>query len=371
MVRHVPMWIRNSLQKLRPQSFSADQIELVVDRPKPDQLFSAWLDVQGWAVAPIHVEVAVKLLVSGRCLRELTTTIPRPDVAARYPTHPFAFSSGFESRLMRDELPERDRFTLEVVAHAPGIAGRLRSAGRKLAIPVRRHQQAEIPHARGDFAAAWDAHAISMDDARTAVCGSRDIGEYQRSGEATAGSVIDLAGVRPDDEVLEIGCGTGRVGAVLARKCGRWIGSDVSENMLRHAAGALEALPNVAFQRLNGFDLRSFANDSLDVVYCTGVFMHLDEWDRYRYVVEAFRILRPGGRVYYDNFNLLSEEGWALFLGACDLDPAARPDSISKSSTPDELRTYAERAGFEDITLHTNALWVTVVARKPGAPPSA
>ena len=103
---------------------------------------------------------------------------------------------------------------------------------------------------------------------------------------------------------------------------------------------------------------------SVDVAYCTGVFMHLDEWDRFRYVTEAFRVLRAGGRLYIDNFNLLSEEGWTLFESLCRLDPVARPANISKSSTPEELRLYATRAGFANVRVRTGGLWVSVFGEK-------
>ena len=52
--------------------------------------------------------------------------------------------------------------------------------------------------------------------------------------------------------------------------------------MIDHARQNIGHVPNVAFQLLNGYDLSAFASDSIDVAYCTGVFMHLDEWDRYR-----------------------------------------------------------------------------------------
>jgi len=28
---------------------------------------------------------------------------------------------------------------------------------------------------------------------------------------------------------------------------------------------------------------------------------------------EAFRILKPGGRAYFDNFSLTTDEGWEIF----------------------------------------------------------
>ena len=82
----------------------------------------------------------------------------------------------------------------------------------------------------------------------------------------------------------------------------------------------------------------ALSDDSIDVVYCTVVFMHLDEWDRYEYVKEAFRVLKPGGRAYFDNFNLMSEEGWAIFESHHQI--SERPSHISKSSTPQELLKY-------------------------------
>jgi ubiquinone/menaquinone biosynthesis C-methylase UbiE len=205
----------------------------------------------------------------------------------------------------------------------------------------------------------------SIDNARTSVAGTTDVHEYERSGEATASDIVELAKVTPADRVLEIGCGTGRIGVKLAPRCGHWIGTDVSTNMLAHAREALKGRTNVSFLPLNGVDLAGVENESVDVAYCSGVFMHLDEWDRYRYVTEMRRILKPGGRVYFDNFNLRSDEGWKLFKDLYLMEPAARPPNISRSSTPEELLTYAERAGFEEPRVLARGLWATVVARKP------
>lgn len=52
-------------------------------------------------------------------------------------------------------------------------------------------------------------------------------------------------------------------------------------------------------------------------------------------------MLRPGGRVSFDNFDLRSPDGWALFLEMADLDVAVRPANVSKASTEQELVWYA------------------------------
>jgi SAM-dependent methyltransferase len=123
----------------------------------------------------------------------------------------------------------------------------------------------------------------------------------------------------------------------------------------------------VSFRQLSGLDLEGIPDESVDVAYCTAVFMHLEEWERFRYVTEMHRVLRPGGRAYFDSFNLLGDEGWGIFTRMAALDPAARPENIAKASTPEELRTYAERAGFEQIRWAAGALWVWVAAVKPGS----
>jgi SAM-dependent methyltransferase len=135
--------------------------------------------------------------------------------------------------------------------------------------------------------------------------------------------------------------------------------------MLDHARQALAGIPNVRLVQLDGKGLSGVATGSIDVVYCTTVFMHLDEWDRYRYCQEAYRVLKPAGRFYVDNHSLLSPDGWALFERLSKLPPIERPPHISKASTPEELQAYVVHAGFVDSRVRNGSMFVTVVARKP------
>ena len=157
---------------------------------------------------------------------------------------------------------------------------------------------------RSDYKGVWTALSDSLGRAKMHVSGTEDEAVFDVSGAGTTEFLLKNVGVEPTDVVLEIGCGVGRVGKHLAPRCARWIGADVSPNMLKFAAERLRDLPNVDFVELAGNDLRSIADDSIDVVYSTVVFMHLESWDRYAYVKEARRVLRPGGKLYVDNVNL-------------------------------------------------------------------
>jgi SAM-dependent methyltransferase len=274
-----------------------------------------------------------------------------------------AGTCGFAVRLESQALPDVAEATLIVRARPAGTTGG-QEIGRSL---ITRHAHLDQGFTRTAYAQVWDEVSQTEAAARIAVCGTDDGHEWARSGEATAGDVRTLAALAPTDDVLEIGCGAGRVGRFLAPACRHWTGGDVSPNMLHFAAEALADLPNVSTVPLNGYDLGGVADGSMDVVYCTGVFMHLDEWERFRYILDARRVLRPGGRLYVDNFNLLEPEGWALFMDHFRLDPSKRPANVSRHSTPQELERYLAQAGYTDITVRTGGLWVTVVGRSPAA----
>jgi cyclopropane fatty-acyl-phospholipid synthase-like methyltransferase len=240
------------------------------------------------------------------------------------------------------------------------IKGLLRSVARR----VSRFWTISVAN-RAEYGRVWDSVAQTRSDAMYSVAGYNDEAEWERSGRSTAGDVAAETGLTASDTVLDIGCGAGRVGVHLAPRCRTWIGADVSRQMLGHTKKALGAASNVELVHLTGDGLPSSLDGRVDVVYCTTVFMHLEEWDRYRYVQGAFRVLKPGGRLYVDNCSLLSPAGWSLFEQMAALPPKERPPHITKASTPQELRTFVEKAGFTDIRVRDGELFVTVLARKP------
>jgi SAM-dependent methyltransferase len=235
----------------------------------------------------------------------------------------------------------------------------LRALRRRLAPATGPEPGTPLP--RSEYKAVWTAAARTLEDAKAAVAGP-GLSDHDFSVVAAESREIlqRTVGIGADDVVLEVGCGVGRVGRELAGHCREWIGCDVSPSMLAFARELLADSPNVRLVEISGFDLAPIEDASVDVVYCTVVFMHLDEWDRYGYVEEARRVLRPGGRLYVDNFNLCSDDGWSVFERLRAVAPADRPSQISKSSTPQELRTYLERAGFAGIEVLEDRPWVRV-----------
>jgi SAM-dependent methyltransferase len=227
------------------------------------------------------------------------------------------------------------------------------------------HAKKPVTLNRSHYKSIWNSVSGSEQDAKLAVSGFVEEERYRESGEGTVAMLKQFTGITPDDVVLEIGAGVGRVGVVLAPICKEWIGVDVSENMLGHIERRLAGMANVRTVATNGFDLSGIPSESVNVVYSTVVFMHLDEWDRYGYIKEGFRVLKPGGRMLVDNVDLTSDLGWEFFEQHCAMPPHERPAQISKTSTPQELEAYFRRSGFEAIEQHRGGLWIITCGRKP------
>jgi ubiquinone/menaquinone biosynthesis C-methylase UbiE len=220
--------------------------------------------------------------------------------------------------------------------------------------------------ARSEYKKVWSALSTTEEQAKLHVLGVTDEAALQSTGEETLRFLQESVGIRKDDVVLEIGCGIGRVGRMVAPLCRKWIGCDVASNMLSLTAERLKDLPGIELRELSGYDLTGIGDASVDVVYCTVVFMHLEPWDRYNYVLEAYRVLQPGGRVYVDNINLCSEGSWKVFeTHRASFPPQNRPAHMTHNSTPQEIETYLIRAGFGDVRIRTDDDWIRASGIKP------
>ncbi len=220
---------------------------------------------------------------------------------------------------------------------------------------------------RQEYAPVWDSLAASMNEAAMAATGSTNETGLRDSATETVQNLLELAGISSTQEVLEIGCGVGRIAKHIEPRCRSWAGADISANMLAHASERLKNFQNARLIHLKSVGLTDVGENSFDVVYATNMLAHLDEMDRWRYVQEAYRVLRPGGRIFLDNMDIESDAGWSMFSkDALRYRDVQRPPYMPRFSTAGEFTAYANRAGFVDTRAHRRSPLIIVTATKPG-----
>ena len=179
--------------------------------------------------------------------------------------------------------------------------------------------------------------------------------------------VLDGAGIRRGDLVLDVGCGDGLIGLGALDRGARVIFSDISQALLddcRAIAG------DAAEYRL--LDATDLGDVEADVVTTRSVLIYVE--DKARAFAEFFRVLCPGGRLsIFEPINRYGADdrrrtfAFAEVADVGDLlarvfdEPVAVEQTLVDFDERD-LVTFAEAAGFDDIQL---TLEVKVSAQPP------
>ena len=112
-----------------------------------------------------------------------------------------------------------------------------------------------------------------------------------------------LAGLKPEMEVLELGCGSGFFTRELV-KSGAWITAiDISPDLLELARRDVPA-ENATFMAENAYAM-SFATGHFDAVIGISVLHHLDVEKGFS---EVFRVLKPGGTICFSEPNMMNPQ---------------------------------------------------------------
>lgn len=110
----------------------------------------------------------------------------------------------------------------------------------------------------------------------------------------------------PEADVLDLGCGFGRVAAGLSPRCRSVLALDVSAGMIAEARRRHGGLANVRFEQTWGLDLAGLAARSRDLVLAIDSFPYLIKAGEpvvARHLVDVRRALRPGGALVILNLS--------------------------------------------------------------------
>jgi ubiquinone/menaquinone biosynthesis C-methylase UbiE len=158
--------------------------------------------------------------------------------------------------------------------------------------------------------------------------------------------IVELAGIRPGERILDVGCGPGRLAVVAGTAAGAGgeaCGIDPAPEMVelaRHRAaqagvptrfevGVIEALP--------------CPDEHFDVVLSSLMLHHLPDALKRRGLAEIHRVLKPAGRLVAVDFGATPREGIGHLL--CVLRLRTGWDHAER------LREMVREAGFEAVEM--------------------
>lgn len=139
---------------------------------------------------------------------------------------------------------------------------------------------------------------------------ARDLDAFWESGRKIWSDLKKVTEYAPatDHNVVEIGCGVGRLTRAISPEVGSAVAMDISDEMLAIARQA--GLKNVSFGRCDGFTL-SQPTGSADLVLAYCVFQHLPSEEALAsYLQDMARVVKPGGMIVFT----LVPRDWSLHL---------------------------------------------------------
>lgn len=225
----------------------------------------------------------------------------------------------------------RGQALAELAGQAQAVAPMLREAGRG------HRPDAGIPEIAGLF----DAAVRQSPEASVAAW---SLGDAAVLAEATDELVAWLHRERliwPQAEVIDVGCGIGRVAAALAPHVAAVRGLDVSAAMVEEAR---KRHPGLHFEVTDGQGLATVPDPGWDLVLAVDSFPYLVQaGGAERHVADAARRLRPGGALVILNLSYRD-------------DPAA--DGADARRWAASHRLHLTHAGERPFTLWDGAAWV-------------
>ncbi|HEV2915840.1 MAG TPA: class I SAM-dependent methyltransferase [Pyrinomonadaceae bacterium] len=187
-------------------------------------------------------------------------------------------------------------------------------------------------------------------------------GGYREAGPEFLRYFKELCDLRPDDAVLDVGCGSGRMAVPLTNYLsgeGLYHGFDISAAAIDWCRRNITPVfPNFNFQvsdihnaayptggRRRASEFRfPFEDQTFDLVFLTSVFTHMLPNDMEHYFSEIARVLKPGARCLI-TFFLLNEEATALIdnkMGTYNFEHHRAGYRTINGETPENAVAYDE-----------------------------
>lgn len=122
-------------------------------------------------------------------------------------------------------------------------------------------------------------------------------------------------GLQPTDTVVDVGCGSGRLAYQLRDYLtGSYVGLDIVPELFQYAAKRC-ARPEWKFYAAPGLKIPEPA-ESADFICFFSVFTHLLHEQTFKYLEDARRVVKSGGKILFSFLEFAIPSHWFIFEGS-------------------------------------------------------
>lgn len=173
-------------------------------------------------------------------------------------------------------------------------------------------------------------------------------GEFEAFGIMERSLLVEY-GLQPNDYVIDVGCGSGRLAKPLAEYLrGPYLGIDIVPDLVDYAR-ELVGRPDWRFEVASGLEIPERDNRAHMVCFFS-VFTHLLHEQSYAYLKEARRVLAPGGRIVISFLEFAIYSHWTVFEGmVADL---GGKQQLNMFMSRDGLQAWAHHLSLEIVGMH-------------------
>ncbi|MGY0619201.1 class I SAM-dependent methyltransferase [Lysobacter sp. A378] len=172
-------------------------------------------------------------------------------------------------------------------------------------------------------------------------------GDYIAVGQLECALLVQH-GLKKGDRVIDVGCGSGRLAFQLAGYLdGQYIGMDVVPELIEFAEAKC-GRADWRFYEAPGLSIPEPA-DHADFVCFFSVFTHLLHEESYKYLMEAKRVLKPGGKIVFSFLEFQLPSHWFIFEGVLADD---RPERVlNQFISRDAIAAWAQHLGLDVLEI--------------------
>jgi SAM-dependent methyltransferase len=201
-----------------------------------------------------------------------------------------------------------------------------------------------------DYVASYKEHFAKLNQTIAGDAALRQAvgGEFQAIGQLELFLIKQYVDLSQPCKIVDVGCGSGRLSVQLAPfDTVSYIGTDIVPELLAHAK-KLSNRNDWIFSESSKIEIPC-ESGTADAVCFFSVFTHLYMQDSYRYLAEAKRVLKKGGKIIFSFLEFKIGCHWAVFEGMLG---SAANVHLDQFISRDAIATWASKLDLDVVAIN-------------------